>query len=63
MLKYMATLIKENIRDVDFAARYGGEELSVILPYTGRTAASSIAEKWSGGNAGSTTSGWEPMSA
>ena len=34
VLKQIAVLIKENIREVDFAGRHGGEEFCIILPDT-----------------------------
>jgi diguanylate cyclase len=34
VLRAMARVIRDNLRDVDFAARYGGEEFAVILPDT-----------------------------
>ena len=45
VLHTVGRLIRNSIREVDFAARYGGEEFAVILPYTGREAASRIAER------------------
>jgi diguanylate cyclase (GGDEF)-like protein len=36
ILKNVAGIIKEEIRIEDFAARYGGEEMVVILPQTGK---------------------------
>lgn len=34
VLKRIASILKENMRDVDIAARYGGEEFVAILPET-----------------------------
>ena len=34
VLQYVANVLRDNSRDVDVAARYGGEELSLILPHT-----------------------------
>ena len=34
ILKSMANIIKENIREIDIAGRYGGEEFCVVLPDT-----------------------------
>jgi len=34
VLKSMADIILNNIRDVDLPARYGGEEFSIIIPHT-----------------------------
>jgi len=36
VLKKVASVIKENCRNMDIPCRYGGEEFSVILPETGR---------------------------
>jgi len=41
----LARCLEENIREVDTAARVGGEELWVLLPQTGLEAAADIAEK------------------
>lgn len=41
----IASIIKSNIRKVDIAARYGGEELAVILPETDENGAMISAEK------------------
>ncbi|RMF95933.1 MAG: sensor domain-containing diguanylate cyclase [Candidatus Schekmanbacteria bacterium] len=40
-----AKIIKQSIRDVDLAFRYGGEEFTVILPETGKNAAKVVAER------------------
>lgn len=45
VLRQVAAVIKHNLRDVDDAARYGGEELAVILPETGKSAAVEAAER------------------
>jgi len=45
VLREIAKFIKENIREIDFAARLGGEEFSVILLETDRTAAIAVAER------------------
>ncbi len=34
VLKGIGQIINNSVRSMDFAARYGGEELSVIMPYT-----------------------------
>lgn len=41
----LATLITESIREVDKAARYGGDEIAVILPETDGTKALAMAER------------------
>lgn len=35
VLRALARLLQENIRNVDYAARYGGEELAVVMPEMG----------------------------
>ncbi len=44
VLRIVAQMLSENIRDADFVARYGGEEFVVVLPGTLLTAAMKIAE-------------------
>lgn len=44
-LKAISALIRSSIRRVDVAARYGGEELVVILPHTEARAAALLAER------------------
>ncbi len=44
VLKTVAGILKDNIREVDFAARYGGEEFSIILTGIGKADAASLAE-------------------
>lgn len=44
-LKQVAACINQTIRKTDLAARYGGEELSVILPETGKANAIKLAER------------------
>jgi two-component system cell cycle response regulator len=38
-------VLRNNIREVDFAARYGGEEFVVVLPYVPRENAAIVAER------------------
>lgn len=45
VLRYMAGLIKEQVRSCDIVARYGGEEFVVALPSTVLQAAHEIAER------------------
>lgn len=45
VLRDIAKIIKEIIRDIDIPARYGGEEFAVILPRTEGKEAKSIAER------------------
>jgi diguanylate cyclase (GGDEF)-like protein len=45
VLRYVAGAVRENSRDVDVAARYGGEELALILPHTDLEGAYVIAER------------------
>lgn len=45
ILSGIATLIRKTVRSTDLACRYGGEEFSVILPETGKSAATALAER------------------
>jgi diguanylate cyclase (GGDEF)-like protein len=45
VLKEVASILKNGIRDIDILARYGGEEFVIILPQTESKDASSIAER------------------
>ncbi len=45
VLKGVAKIIKETIRDIDIPARYGGEEFAAILPGTEGAGAKMIAER------------------
>ena len=45
VLKEVARVLKEESRDIDFPARYGGEEMSVILPQTDIAGAAMLAER------------------
>ena len=44
VLKTVAGILKDNIREVDFAARYGGEEFAIILTGIGKQDAANLAE-------------------
>jgi len=45
VLRQVARVVRENSRDVDSPARYGGEEMAVILPHTDLEGAYAIAER------------------
>ena len=45
ILATIATAIEKALRSVDFAFRYGGEELTVILPETSQRSACKVAER------------------
>ena len=45
MLKNVAKLVMETMRDCDIAARYGGEEMAVITPQTEKHDAAILAER------------------
>jgi len=45
VLKTIGALVKKNVRCGDLAARFGGEEFVVVLPYTGLDQAEFVAEK------------------
>lgn len=45
VLKEVSNLIKSSIRSVDTVSRYGGEEISIMLPETDIEGAATIAEK------------------
>jgi diguanylate cyclase (GGDEF)-like protein len=45
VLRHVASIVRENSRDADSPARYGGEELSLILPHTDLEGAHAIAER------------------
>ncbi|MBI4838449.1 MAG: diguanylate cyclase [Nitrospirae bacterium] len=45
VLKAISAILKRGIRTVDFAARYGGEEIAVILPYINSEGAYEAAER------------------
>lgn len=44
VLKHLGALLKQLARDNDLAARYGGEEMALILPGTPRAMAATVAE-------------------
>ena len=41
----LADAVREELRDTDFAARYGGDEFVVLLPQTGESQAAQFAER------------------
>lgn len=45
VLKYIGEVILKTVRKSDIACRYGGEELSVIMPQTNISTASKVAER------------------
>jgi diguanylate cyclase (GGDEF)-like protein len=45
VLRRVARVLADNSREVDFPARYGGEEMAVILPHTDLEGAYAIAER------------------
>ncbi|UOD34330.1 GGDEF domain-containing protein [Deferribacteraceae bacterium V6Fe1] len=45
VLKYLANILKRNIRKVDFAFRYGGEEFVIVMPNTDIRNATIVAER------------------
>lgn len=45
VLREVARIIRENLREIDFLARFGGEEFSVILPETDKASAIMAAER------------------
>ena len=45
MLKHVAQLMLDAIRTVDLCARYGGEEIAVLLPQTSQAGAVELAER------------------
>jgi diguanylate cyclase (GGDEF)-like protein len=45
VLEHVARVLRETSREVDIPARYGGEEMAVILPHTNLAGAYTIAER------------------
>ncbi|MDP8212391.1 MAG: GGDEF domain-containing protein [Candidatus Zapsychrus exili] len=45
VLREVGSMIKENIREIDIAGRYGGEEFCIVLPDTGYKGAKYVAER------------------
>jgi diguanylate cyclase (GGDEF)-like protein/PAS domain S-box-containing protein len=44
-LQHVASIVLESVRTLDRAARYGGEEMAIILPETGQAEALVVAER------------------
>ena len=51
-LRGIADLVRQNVRGGDWVARYGGEEIAVILPDVGQETAAQVAERVRGAVAG-----------
>lgn len=45
ILRSVAALVEENVREVDHVSRYGGETFAVVLPHTGLGQAEALAER------------------
>jgi diguanylate cyclase (GGDEF)-like protein len=45
VLKQVARVVRDSSREADLAARYGGEEMALILPHTDLAGAYAIAER------------------
>jgi diguanylate cyclase (GGDEF)-like protein len=45
VLKMVAGVVRSNVRKIDLPARYGGEELAVLLPHLGLQDAAEVAER------------------
>lgn len=45
LLQELASVLREEVRDTDLAARFGGEEFTVLLPATSSDQAAAIAER------------------
>ena len=45
VLKFLAAYLQGAVRDIDFVARYGGDEFAVILPETKAIEAAILAER------------------
>ncbi len=45
VLKNVSKIIQKEIREYDIASRYGGEEFSIILPYTEKEEAAKVAQR------------------
>jgi diguanylate cyclase (GGDEF)-like protein len=45
VLKHVAQLLRDTVREVDLCARYGGEEIAILLPQTSEQGAFELAER------------------
>jgi two-component system cell cycle response regulator len=45
ILRDMGQVVRNTIREVDFAARYGGEEFAIVLPYVNRDNIRTVAQR------------------
>jgi diguanylate cyclase (GGDEF)-like protein len=45
VLRHVARIVRENSRDADSPARYGGEEMALVLPHTDMEGSHAIAER------------------
>jgi diguanylate cyclase (GGDEF)-like protein len=45
VIKEIASLLKESVRNIDLSARYGGEEFAIILPEVSAKGAGTVAER------------------
>ena len=58
VLAHVAWVLRDASRDLDTVARYGGEELAVVLPQTDASGAAQLAERMRRRSRASTFRGW-----